>query len=66
MVKPLGAYLRGGCPGVSGATVRGDGRVVLIVDVGAVLDLATRMEYVQAPRGQDSTAHAHVGSENDT
>jgi len=43
VVKPLGAYL-GQVPGVSGATILGDGRVALILEPAALVRLAVREE----------------------
>ncbi len=39
VIKSLGEYLKG-IEGIAGATIRGDGRVTLIVDVGALMDMA--------------------------
>jgi len=39
VLKPL-ASMFAGVPGVSGTTIMGDGRVALILDVGALLDQA--------------------------
>jgi chemosensory pili system protein ChpA (sensor histidine kinase/response regulator) len=53
VIKPLGAQLSG-VHGVSGATILGDGRVILILDMAAVGRLAVRP---QAPVGEaDSNA----------
>jgi len=53
VIKPLGAQLSG-VHGVSGATILGDGRVILILDMAAVGRMAVRP---QAPAGAaDSTA----------
>ncbi|MBI5017381.1 MAG: chemotaxis protein CheA [Deltaproteobacteria bacterium] len=41
VIKNLGNYLTE-VPGIAGATIRGDGRVTLIVDVTQVLELAAR------------------------
>jgi two-component system chemotaxis sensor kinase CheA len=38
VIKSMGDYL-GEVPGISGATINGEGRVVLILDVGAMIDL---------------------------
>jgi two-component system chemotaxis sensor kinase CheA len=43
VVKPLGPYL-GQVPGVSGATILGDGRVALILEPAALVRLAVREE----------------------
>lgn len=37
VIKPLGEFL-GNIPGVSGATIRGDGRAILILDVAAIVE----------------------------
>lgn len=39
VIKPLGAYLRQ-IPAVAGSTILGDGRVIMILDVGDVIRLA--------------------------
>lgn len=39
VIKSMGDYLQG-IDGVAGATIRGDGRVTLIVDVAALMELA--------------------------
>ena len=39
VIKSLGEFLKG-IPGIAGATIRGDGRVTLIVDVGSLMKLA--------------------------
>ena len=41
VIKSLGRYLTD-TPGIAGATIRGDGRVTLIVDVNQILTLASR------------------------
>jgi len=41
VIKSLGDYL-GSVPGISGATINGEGRVVLILDVAGVIDRAAR------------------------
>ncbi len=41
VIKSLGRYLTD-TPAIAGATIRGDGRVTLIVDVNQVLDLAAK------------------------
>lgn len=42
VIKSLGEYL-GGSMGIAGATIMGDGRVRLILDVAGVMDIATKM-----------------------
>ncbi|GAA6783483.1 chemotaxis histidine kinase/response regulator CheAY2 [Helicobacter pylori] len=39
VIKSLGYYLKN-TKGIAGATVRGDGKITLIVDVGAMMDMA--------------------------
>jgi len=39
VIKSLGEFLKG-LPGIAGATIRGDGRVTLIIDVGSLMRLA--------------------------
>ncbi|WP_456479554.1 hybrid sensor histidine kinase/response regulator [Nautilia sp.] len=39
VIKSLGEFLKG-IPGIAGATIRGDGRVTLIIDVGSLMGLA--------------------------
>ncbi len=39
VIKSLGEFLKG-LPGIAGATIRGDGRVTLIVDVASLMKLA--------------------------
>ncbi|HIQ50896.1 MAG TPA: hybrid sensor histidine kinase/response regulator [Nautiliaceae bacterium] len=41
VIKSLGEFLKG-LPGIAGATIRGDGRVTLIVDVGSLMKLAKK------------------------
>jgi len=39
VIKSMGDYLQN-IPGIAGATIRGDGRVTLIIDVGAMMEMA--------------------------
>ena len=39
VIKSLGEFLKG-LPGIAGATIRGDGKVTLIIDVGTLMKLA--------------------------
>ncbi len=43
VIKSMGDYLKG-IEGIAGATIRGDGRVTLIVDVAALMDLAKNVK----------------------
>ncbi|NTU59467.1 MAG: chemotaxis protein CheA [Deltaproteobacteria bacterium] len=52
VIKNLGTYLTE-VPGIAGATIRGDGRVTLIMDVSQLMDLATR---AAAARGTKAAA----------
>uniref|UniRef100_UPI00261459C0 hybrid sensor histidine kinase/response regulator n=1 Tax=Hydrogenimonas sp. TaxID=2231112 RepID=UPI00261459C0 len=55
VIKSLGEYLKG-IEGIAGATIRGDGRVTLIVDVGALMDMAKSVKSsMQNLESQDVT-----------
>ncbi|GHP24265.1 chemotaxis protein A [Helicobacter pylori] len=43
VIKSLGYYLKN-TRGIAGATVRGDGKITLIVDVGAMMDMAKNIK----------------------
>jgi two-component system chemotaxis sensor kinase CheA len=43
VIKTLGGYL-GKVPGIAGSTILGDGRVIMIVDVGEFMSLCTKTE----------------------
>lgn len=43
VIKSLGYYLKG-TEGIAGATIRGDGKVTLIVDVAAMMQMAKRVK----------------------
>ncbi len=43
VIKSMGDYLQG-IPGIAGATVRGDGHITLIVDVGSMMNLAKQIK----------------------
>lgn len=51
VIKPLG-YLLQGVRGLGGATILGDGKVALILDVPALLDLTTRQEASQVTESE--------------
>jgi len=58
VIKPLG-YLLQGVRGLGGATILGDGKVALILDVPALLDLTSQQEagkVRQAERGGESVS----------
>ena len=42
VIKSMGDYL-GNTPGVAGATIMGDGRVRLIIDLASLFDLAVKV-----------------------
>lgn len=43
VIKSLGSYLKG-TDGIAGATIRGDGRVTLIVDIAAMMQMAKNVK----------------------
>ena len=43
VIKSLGSYLKG-TEGIAGATIRGDGRVTLIVDIAAMMQMAKNVK----------------------
>ncbi len=59
VIKPLGEYL-GGNPGIAGATITGNGRVRLIIDVAGVMELAQNMP--RRIRKKADVAHKEVTS----
>ncbi len=65
VIKSLGDYLQG-IQGIAGATIRGDGRVTLIVDVGALMELAknTKSGIKKIDEKQESVAKKEVSDYN--
>lgn len=65
VIKSLGDYLQG-IKGIAGATIRGDGRVTLIVDVGALMELAkeTSSSIKKISEAQESSAKKEPGDYN--
>jgi len=65
VIKSLGDYLQG-IKGIAGATIRGDGRVTLIVDVGALMELAkeTTGSIKKVVQEQESSAKKEPGDYN--
>ncbi|PAS96826.1 MAG: chemotaxis protein CheA [Candidatus Dactylopiibacterium carminicum] len=61
VIKPLG-YLLQGVRGLGGATILGDGKVALILDVPALLDLTTRQEANQVLEAEISNTATHKTS----
>ena len=56
VIKSLGEYLKG-IEGIAGATIRGDGRVTLIVDVGALMNMAKSVKSsIQNLEGSDGSS----------
>ncbi len=65
VIKSLGDYLQG-IQGIAGATIRGDGRVTLIVDVGALMELAknTKSGIKKIDEKQESVAKKEASDYN--
>ena len=56
VIKSMGDYLKG-IDGIAGATIRGDGRVTLIVDVAALMDLSKNINVdIKADTQNQTTA----------
>ena len=54
VIKSMGDYLQN-IPGIAGATIRGDGRVTLIIDVGAMMKMAKDIKVDIRAEIEDST-----------
>ena len=54
VIKSMGDYLQN-IPGIAGATIRGDGRVTLIIDVGAMMEMAKDIKVNIRAEIEDST-----------
>ena len=54
VIKSMGDYLQN-IPGIAGATIRGDGRVTLIIDVGAMMEMAKDIKVDISAEIEDST-----------
>jgi len=65
VIKSLGDYLQG-IKGIAGATIRGDGRVTLIVDVGALMELAkdTQGSIKKVSQEENNSAKKEPGDYN--
>ena len=59
VIKSLGSYLKG-TEGIAGATIRGDGRVTLIVDIAAMMQMAKQVKVTIFRRLAEHIGH--VGS----
>lgn len=55
VIKSLGYYLKG-TEGIAGATVRGDGKITLIVDVGGMMHMAKGVKGAVSSLQEDATA----------
>ena len=53
VIKSLGSYLKG-TEGIAGATIRGDGRVTLIVDIAAMMQMAKNVKVSISKLKQES------------
>lgn len=56
VIKSMGDYLQG-IEGIAGATIRGDGRVTLIVDVAALMEMAKGIKVDIRAAAKESLAH---------
>ena len=54
VIKSMGDYLQN-IPGIAGATIRGDGRVTLIIDGGAMMEMAKDIKVNIRAEMEDST-----------
>lgn len=55
VIKSLGSYLKG-TEGIAGGTIRGDGRVTLIVDIAAMMQMAKRVKGTVKKAGESDVA----------
>lgn len=55
VIKSLGYYLKG-TEGIAGATVRGDGKITMIVDVAAMMEMAKEVKVNITKLAEDSAA----------
>lgn len=58
VIKSLGYYLKG-TEGIAGATVRGDGKITMIVDVAAMMEMAKEVKVNITKAAEENTA-AHA------
>lgn len=58
VIKSLGYYLKG-TEGIAGATVRGDGKITMIVDVAAMMEMAKEVKVNITKAAEENTA-AHT------
>lgn len=64
VIKSLGSYLKG-TDGIAGATIRGDGRVTLIVDIAAMMQMAKNVKVSINKLKQESETHKEKTSPSD-
>ncbi len=64
VIKSLGSYLKG-TEGIAGATIRGDGRVTLIVDIAAMMQMAKNVKVSINKLKQESETHKEKTSPSD-
>ena len=64
VIKSLGSYLKG-TEGIAGATIRGDGRVTLIVDIAAMMQMAKNVKVSINKLKQESETKKEKNSPSD-
>ncbi|MDY4427289.1 MAG: response regulator [Helicobacter sp.] len=64
VIKSLGSYLKG-TEGIAGATIRGDGRVTLIVDIAAMMQMAKQVKVSISKLAQESETKKEKNSPSD-
>ncbi len=64
VIKSLGSYLKG-TEGIAGATIRGDGRVTLIVDIAAMMQMAKQVKVSINKLAQESESKKEKNSPSD-
>lgn len=64
VIKSLGSYLKG-IEGIAGATIRGDGRVTLIVDIAAMMQMAKQVKVSINKLMQESESKKEKNSPSD-
>lgn len=64
VIKSLGYYLKG-TEGIAGATIRGDGKVTLIVDVAAMMQMAKSVKVSINKLAQETEARREKNSPSD-
>ncbi|MBX7489959.1 hybrid sensor histidine kinase/response regulator [Helicobacter turcicus] len=64
VIKSLGSYLKG-TEGIAGATIRGDGRVTLIVDIAAMMQMAKNVKVGISKLKQESETKREKNSPSD-